>query len=241
MRKFGLIGRTLQHSFSKTFFEKLFIENSIDASYENIELKDINEVAEILKKDYSGLNVTIPYKEQIIPFLDELSPEAKKIGAVNVVSFTGGKTIGHNTDTYGFHNSIKPFLTNQHEKAIIFGTGGASKAIEFVLRSIGVEVIFISRNPKKSNEFAYSDVNEHMLRACKLLVNCTPVGTYSNIADFIDLPYEYLTENHLVVDLIYNPSKTMYLRKAEEQGAMILNGESMLNQQALKAWEIWNQ
>ena len=240
MRKFGLVGRSLGHSFSKPFFEKLFIAQSIDASYENIEIQTIDECISIFERQFSGLNVTIPYKEQIIPFLDELTNEAEKIGAVNTIQFKHGKRIGHNTDAYGFHNSIKPFLTNQHERALIFGTGGASKAVEFVLKSLGVDVIFISRTPKGENCFDYNEINERMISACKLLVNCTPVGTFPSVNEAITLPYDALTKDHLVVDLVYNPAKTKFLEKAEYNGAMILNGESMLRHQALKAWEIWN-
>jgi len=239
MVKYGLIGEILTHSFSKTFFEKYFEENGIEAKYENLELSKIEEIKSIFGNQFSGLNVTIPYKEQIIPFLDELTPEAKSIGAVNVIEFKKGKTIGHNTDAYGFRFSIKPFLTNQHERAIIFGTGGASKAVEFVLKSLGIDVVFVSRNPKEG-QFGYEDVNEYMTKACKLWVNCTPVGTFPNIEDCSPISFEYLTEEHLVVDLIYNPEKTLFLKKAEAKEAMILNGFSMLQHQALKAWEIWN-
>lgn len=241
MKNYGLIGRSLEHSFSKSFFEHYFHLHSIDATYENLELETIGEVVDVLKKEFSGLNVTIPYKEQIIPYLDELSKEAREIGAVNVVGFKDGRSIGYNTDAYGFQQSIKPFLTNLHERAIIFGTGGASKAIEYALKSIGVEVIFVSRNPEGTNQFAYEDVNNHMINACKLLVNCTPVGMYPDVEALLEIPYEFLTAQHLVVDLIYNPEKTRFLQKAEENGATLLNGESMLKQQALKAWEIWNK
>ena len=240
MKKYGLIGRSLRHSYSKSFFEHYFQAHAIESSYENVELETIDEVPEVLKSGFSGLNVTIPYKEQIIPYLDELSNEAHEIGAVNVVGFRDNRSIGYNTDAYGFHQSIKPFLTNLHERAIIFGTGGASKAIEYALKSIGVDVIFISRNPEGANEFAYKDVNDHMINACKLLVNCTPVGMYPFEDAFPDISYSCLTPQHLVVDLIYNPEKTKFLEKAEENGATIINGESMLKQQALKAWEIWN-
>lgn len=238
-KKYGLVGKSLNHSFSKGFFEEYFSSNNIDAEYENIEIQEINEIKLILKGQFSGLNVTIPYKEKIIPFLDELSSEAKNIEAVNVVEFKDGKAIGHNTDAYGFRFSIKPFLTNQHERAVIFGTGGASKAIEFVLKSLGIDVIYISRNPREG-QFTYEDVNEHMTRSCKLWVNCTPVGTFPNIEDCLPISFEYLTKEHLVVDLIYNPDKTLFLKRAEEKGAMILNGASMLKHQALKSWEIWN-
>ncbi|MDG1330683.1 MAG: shikimate dehydrogenase [Crocinitomicaceae bacterium] len=239
MKTYGLIGRSLGHSFSKSFFEYYFRENAIDASYQNYELETIDQVVDLFQKDIHGFNVTIPYKEAIIPFLDELSDEAKAIGAVNVVQVVNGKRVGHNTDAFGFHQSIKPFLTNRHERAIIFGTGGASKAVEYVLKNIGVDVIFISRDPRGSNQFHYNEVNHHMLQACKLLVNTTPVGTFPNINDFLDIPYSHLSHEHLAVDLIYNPEKTKFLEYAESEGAMILNGKSMLREQALKSWKIW--
>ena len=241
MRKFGLIGKTLSHSFSKAFFKSYFIENRIEANYENVEIETIEEIKTVLQKNFSGLNVTIPYKESILPYLNELSIEAKEIGAVNVIRFEKGKTVGYNTDAFGFHQSIKPFLTNQHERAIVFGTGGASKAVEYVLTKLGVEVIFISRNPKKENEFSYEQVNENMIKACKLIVNCTPIGTFPNIDECLSLPFDVLTEHHLVIDLVYNPPKTQLLKNAEANGAMILNGESMLKHQAIKSWEIWNK
>lgn len=240
MRNFGLIGKSLSHSFSQQFFTSYFEKNSIDANYSNFELKSIEEVTSLFQKDLQGLNVTIPYKQAIIPFLDELSQEAITIGAVNCIQFLNGKTIGHNTDAYGFHQSIKPFLTNQHERAMILGTGGASKAVEYVLKSLGIQPIFISRNPSKENEFGYDEINNHMLNACKLIVNTTPIGTFPAVDECVELPFEFLSPAHLVVDLIYNPSKTQLLQKSEEAGAQILNGESMLKQQALKAWEIWN-
>ena len=240
MKTYGLIGRSLGHSFSKSFFEEYFQKHQIQAEYLNFELSTIDEVTHLFEKEVSGFNVTIPYKEAIIPFLDDLSNEAKEIGAVNVVEVREGRKIGHNSDAFGFHQSIKPFLTNRHERAIVFGTGGASKAVEYVLKKIGVDVLFVSRNPNGENQFHYDEVNNHMLNACKLLVNTTPVGTYPNINDCIDIPFEHLSEEHLVVDLIYNPAKTKLLEKAEEAGATILNGESMLREQALKSWDIWS-
>ncbi len=242
MKTFGLIGKTLQHSFSKDFFSRLFAERQIAASYENFELSEIEEIVPILKSGaISGLNVTIPYKTAVIPFLDELSEEAAEIGAVNTIVFHSGKTIGHNTDAFGFHQSIKPFLTFQHEKALILGTGGASKAIAYTLKKIGLDVLYVSRNPNAQNEFGYDDINEYMLRACKLVVNCTPVGMFPSTNDCPKFPFNYLTTEHLVVDLIYNPAKTQFLLKAEENGATILNGQAMLEQQALKAWKLWRE
>lgn len=241
MKRFGLIGKTLKHSFSQSFFTDFFRENEIEAVYDNFELQDKSEIRALLREDLSGVSVTIPYKEEIIELLDELSPEAAEIGAVNCVSFNNGKTTGHNTDAYGFHQSIKPFLTNKHERAIILGTGGASKAIVHVLKQIGIDCIFISRNPVGENQFSYADINEHMLRACKLIVNCTPVGMYPDTKACIELPFQFLTPDHLVVDLIYNPVKTQLLQRSEAQGAQILNGETMLKQQALMAWKIWQE
>jgi shikimate dehydrogenase len=242
MKKYGLIGKRLDYSFSKTFFTDFFEKNQVAASYENIEIQSIQELTERdIFAQFSGLNVTIPYKKEIIPFLDELSSEAQAIGAVNTIRIENGKTKGYNTDAFGFHQSIKPFLTNQHEKALILGTGGASNAVEYVLKSIGVEVLFITRNPRERNHFSYKELNENMLKACKLIVNCTPLGTHPNVEEKPDFPTDFLTSDHLVVDLIYNPSKTRLLQESENQGASILNGYSMLQEQALKAWKIWNQ
>lgn len=241
MRKFGLIGKRLDYSFSKQFFTHKFQSEGIDATYENLELEDAGLMENILRNDnFSGLNVTIPYKEAIIPFLDELSEEARVIGAVNTVVFKDGKAIGYNTDAFGFHQSIKPFLTNLHERALILGTGGASKAVAHVFRSIGLEVLFVSRNPVNDKQFSYDQINEYMLRACKVVVNCTPVGTFPDSENAPEFPFQFLTEEHLVIDLIYNPEKTRFLLESEANGATILNGKSMLHEQALRAWELWN-
>lgn len=240
---FGLLGKSLKHSFSKSFFNNYFSDKGIDADYENIELVSDTDLEVFLKKDaykFRGLNVTIPYKETIIPFLHELTPEAQKIGAVNTIKIEKSKLIGHNTDAYGFHQSVKPFLTNQHEKALILGTGGASKAIAFVLNTIGIDVFYISTSQTGDRIFPYSAVNDHMLRACKCIINTTPVGMFPNEQEIINFPYQHLTADHLVVDLIYNPEKTLFLKAAEAQGAMTLNGLTMLKEQALEAWKFWN-
>lgn len=241
MRKFGLIGRSLEHSFSKSFFDSYFLEHKINATYQNIELTNIGEIKDGIFDQYQGLNVTIPYKEEIIPYLDSITHEASEIGAVNVVKIINGKPVGYNTDAYGFRNAIKPFLNNNHERAIIFGTGGASKSVEFVLKSIGIDVIFVSRNPKGENQYAYEEVNDLMTNACKMWVNCTPVGTFPNSLDKLPINFNHLTKQHFLVDLIYNPEKTMFLSEGEKKGAIILNGFSMLKHQAVKAWEIWNE
>jgi shikimate dehydrogenase len=240
MRNYGLLGKTLNYSFSKKFFEDFFEKHHLEAHFENYEIPSIENVAEVFTLSVNGLAVTIPYKETIIPYLDVLSEEAKEIGAVNVVQFKDGQKIGHNTDAFGFHQSIKPFLTFHHERALILGTGGASKAVAHVFRSLGIDVLFCSRDPKGRNQFPYSEVNNHMLNACKVIVNCTPLGTFPNVDECIELPFEYLTEDHLVIDLVYNPPKSLFLQRAEAAGATILNGESMLRHQALKAFEIWN-
>lgn len=239
MKKYGLIGRSLQHSFSESFFLEFFSKNSIDAVYHTLELSSIEEFAYL--NDYAGINVTTPYKEAVIPFLDELSEEARSIGAVNVVHYKNGRKIGYNTDSFGFRQSIKPFLTNQHERAIIFGTGGAAKAVNYVLRSLGIEVLFVSRKPIENNQFNYNEINENMINSCKLLVNCTPVGTFPDSDVCLELPYQFLSKDHLVIDLIYNPKKTNFLQNAAQFGAQVLNGESMLKEQALKSWNIWNK
>lgn len=240
MKTFGLIGKSLGHSFSKAFFSDFFEKNDILAEYVNIEVPDKSKLREVLCNKYSGLNVTIPYKEEIIPFLDELSEEAKEIGAVNTIKFSGDKLVGYNTDAYGFHQSIKPFLRNIHERALVFGDGGAAKAVKHVLYGLGIEVINVVRTKKDDSQFLYEDVNEYMMSVCKLVINTTPVGTYPNIDEVLPVPLDQFTEDHLVVDLIYNPERTVLLKKAEEQGSDIINGEAMLRAQALRAWEIWN-
>ncbi len=240
MPRFGLIGKTLGHSFSKNYFEDKFQQEGLENTFENFELAEIAEIQTVFSiSDLKGLSVTIPYKQAIIPYLDELSEEAAEIGAVNCISFQNGKKTGHNTDAFGFHQMIKPFLTNEHERAIILGTGGASKAVAYVLKKIGLNVIWVSRNPQ-NGQFSYDEINEHMLRACKVVVNCTPLGTFPDVDACVPFPFEYLTESHLCIDLIYNPEETKFLRESKLHGATTLNGLSMLKEQANKAWEIWN-
>lgn len=239
MKKYGLIGKSLQHSFSKNFFAKYFEQLGIDAIYDNIELDSIDKFYSV-KEEYDGFNVTIPYKESIISFLDELDPVASEIGAVNTIKRSNGKMIGYNTDAYGFAQSIKPFLTNRHERAMIIGTGGAAKAVAYSLEKLGIDVLYITRNPRDEFQFGYNEVNEQMISVCKLIVNCAPLGTYPNVNEAPDVDLKGLTDEHLVVDLIYNPAKTLFLTKAEEKGATIMNGLSMLELQALKSYEIWS-
>lgn len=242
MKHFGLIGKTLGHSFSAAFFKDYFEKNNIDAIYSNFELTDIAEIQSLFDQHLSGLNVTFPYKESVIPFLDRLDETASQIGAVNVIAFENGQKVGYNTDAYGFAQSIKPFLTFEHERALIFGTGGASKAIAHVFKTLGVEVYFISRQPDHTKRiYSYSEINEHMLNACKVLVNCTPIGTFPNIDASIELPFEFLTPAHLVIDLVYNPAETTLMKRAKTKGAAVMNGLSMLQHQALLSYEIWSR
>ena len=243
MINFGLIGKSLSHSFSRSYFEKKFIENELnDHFYKNFELETIEQFSNALKtQNLKGLNVTNPYKESIIPFLDELSIEAKEIGAVNCINIVNGKTIGYNTDAYGFGQSIKPFLDTTHGRALILGTGGASKAVAYALKKIGVEVFFAtSSNKKNTNTFFYDEINEGMMNAFKLIINTTPLGLYPNINEAPALPYHLFTDKHLAYDLIYNPEQTLFLKQAKEKGAVTINGLSMLHLQAQKSWEIWN-
>ncbi len=240
-KKYGLIGKSLAHSFSKGYFTQKFADDRIDAIYENISLSKIEAVRPVLLEDYAGCNVTIPYKEAIIPFIDELHGAAEIIQAVNTIEFKNGKTIGHNTDVFGFKQMIKPFLKSHNERAMIIGTGGAAKAVTYVLEELGVNVIHISRNPKGTHEFAYDDINENMIKFNGIIVNTTPIGMFPNVDEEVAIPYSFLNEKHLAIDLIYNPEETLFLKNAKTQGAWVLNGLTMLHQQAEKAWQIWNK
>jgi len=243
---YGLIGKNLKHSFSKDYFNQKFNDLKIDATYQNFELKSIQDIRAVFEsnsyriENLAGLNVTIPYKQSVIPFLDEIDDVAKSIGAVNTISFKNGKIKGYNTDAYGFQQMIKPFFKSHHERAIILGTGGASKAIAYVLEELGCIPIFISRYPNTENQFAYEEINKNMIEACPLIVNTTPVGMFPNEKNTVDFPTQYLTSKNLVIDLIYNPEETIFLQKAKSKGAWTLNGLTMLHQQAERSWKIWN-
>lgn len=239
---FGLIGKKLEHSFSKSYFTSKFKELELDSVYVNFELNSIDEIRGVFETEgLVGLNVTIPYKESIIPFLDEIDEVAQAIGAVNTVVIKDGKTKGYNTDAFGFKQMIKPFFKSHHERAIILGTGGASKAIAYVLEELGCSPIYISRYPNAENQFAYEEINKNMVEACPLIVNTTPIGMYPNENDEIDFPIEFLNEKNLVIDLIYNPKETIFLEKAKAKKSWTLNGLTMLHQQAEKSWLIWNE
>ena len=242
LKHYGLIGKTLGHSFSAAFFKDYFEKNNITATYSNFELNYIEDIQTIFSQNLSGLNVTFPYKESVLPFLDRLDESAAQIGAVNVLAFENGEKVGYNTDAYGFAQSIKPFLTFEHERALIFGTGGASKAVAHVFKQIGLDVFYISRNGNEANGvFRYEDINNHMLRSCRVLVNCTPVGTFPDVNACLELPFEHLTPAHLIIDLVYNPAQTELMKRAKAQGAAVMNGLSMLQHQALKSYEIWTR
>ena len=244
MNKYGLIGFPLGHSFSKKYFSEKFETGKIDAIYNLYELADISQFT-ALKDDNTlcGLNVTIPYKEKIIPFLDEVDATAARIGAVNVIKFirSGNKLLlkGYNSDAVGFEASIKPLLKPHHTKALILGTGGASKAIEFVLNKLNIQTVFVSRNPT-SGMISYAELDAETIKDYTIIINATPVGTFPHIDACPDIPYQFLSSEHLVFDVVYNPAKTLFLKKSEQRGATILNGEKMLELQAEAAWEIWN-
>lgn len=240
--KFGLVGKDISYSFSKGYFTKKFSELELsDHSYENFDLQSISEFKEIILRNSTikGLNVTIPYKQEVIPYLDKLNKKAKKIGAVNTIQFTKKGLKGYNTDFYGFQKSIEPYLKNHHEKALILGTGGASKAVSFVFDELNIKHKFVSRTPKK-NQFSYEDLDQKILSNYTIIVNCTPLGTHPNIEQKPGIPYSFLTAKHLLFDLIYNPEKTAFLQEGEALGASICNGHKMLEFQAEKSWEIWN-
>lgn len=246
MKKYGLIGYPLGHSFSKNYFNEKFHSESIDAEYLNFEIPNIKDINSVLvnNPELVGLNVTIPYKEQVIPYLDEIDPDASAIGAINVIRIIRqkGKTrlIGYNSDIIGFMQSIEPLLEPQHKKALILGTGGSSKAIFHGLKKLGVEAKFVSRTPKVGM-FTYEDLTPEVMDEYKVIVNCTPVGMYPRADEYPNIPYEYLTPNHLLYDLLYNPNTTLFMKKGADKGAVTKNGIEMLLLQAFAAWDIWNE
>lgn len=237
------MGKDISYSFSKGYFTDKFSDLQLDGySYENFDLQQIDELPDLIQSnpDVKGLNVTIPYKQEVLPYLDELDAQAKEIGAVNTIKFVGNQLIGYNTDAYGFQKSIEPFLKPHHAKALILGTGGASKAIAFVLGQLDVAVRFVSRNPERT-QLGYNELNRTVLENHTVVVNCTPLGTHPNVDEKPEIPYSYITAKHLLFDLIYNPEKTAFLKEGEKQGAVIANGHRMLQLQADRAWEIWRR
>ncbi|TRX10906.1 shikimate dehydrogenase [Flavobacterium gawalongense] len=243
-KRFGLLGRNINYSFSKGYFtDKFNNENFTGCTYENFDIQEITAFPEIIKNtsDLKGLNVTIPYKETVIPFLDKLSKKAAQIGAVNTIKITKkGKLKGYNTDYYGFKKSLEPLLQPHHKKALILGTGGASKGVAFALDELDIPYTFVSREAKE-NAIDYDRINATTFDNYQIIINSTPVGTSPNVDAFPLIPYEFFTDKHIAYDLIYNPAETQFLKKAAAQGAQIKNGLDMLIFQAEKAWKIWNK
>ena len=247
MRNFGLIGQSLVHSFSKDYFNKKFKTENIDALYSNFEIENTSSLRDLFSNhNLSGLNVTIPFKQKVISQLDSLDEISQEIDAVNTIKpfFKNNKLVslkGYNTDVYGFKQMVKPYLKSHHTKALVLGTGGASKAVAYVLNAYNIEVNFISRKklPTLNNYFTWNQINSHMVAQHYLIINTTPVGMYPNVDKEIKIAYDSLTSKHLVIDLIYNPEQTLFLKKALLKNAKILNGYQMLVHQALKAWDIW--
>lgn len=241
MGKYGLLGRNISYSFSRNYFGNKFEKENIVASYQNFDLQDIREFPQVLKDnpDLKGLNVTIPYKEAIIQFLDYLDPIAKEIGAVNTIKvLDSGELKGFNTDYYGFSEALRPHLKPEHKKALILGTGGASKAVSFALNKLRIDPVFVSRT--KNQPYIYEELNSEILKEHLVIINCTPLGTSPRTEDFPPIPIEYITPQHLIFDLIYNPARTKLMELASQKGASVSNGLRMLELQAEKSWEHWN-
>src|SRR5690606_4010166 len=239
VKNFGLIGKNIAYSFSESHFhDKFRKENITNSTYQLFDLKSISEVEELFQtKELKGFNVTIPYKEEIIPYLDELSPEAQKIGAVNCVKIQNNKRIGFNTDAFGFENSLQPLLEKHHQKALILGDGGVAKAVKFILTKLEIDYQSVTRK----GELRFPDLDKEIISEHPLIINCTPVGTFPDLEASPDIPYQFITTSHLLYDLIYNPEKTKFLQLGEIKGAKIKNGYEMLVLQAEKSWEIWSQ
>ena len=246
MDKYGLIGYPLEHSFSRNYFNEKFRNERIDAEYDNFEIPSIENLKEVLETtpNLRGLNVTIPYKEEVIRYLDELSPEARAIGAVNVIRVThkGSKTVlkGFNSDVIGFTRSIESMLEPLHRKALILGTGGAAKAVDYGLKSLGLGTLFVSRTARPG-VITYNDVTPDLIRSHKVIVNCTPLGMYPHVDSCPPLPYEAMDSHTLLYDLLYNPDETLFMQKGRQQGAITKNGLEMLLLQAFASWEMWQE
>jgi shikimate dehydrogenase len=247
MDKYGLIGYPLGHSFSISYFNQKFQDENIDAVYENYEIPSIDELPEVLSSnpELKGINVTIPYKEKVLPFLDSISPEARAIGAVNVirVSHKGNKTIlkGYNSDVIGFTKSIEPMLEKKwHQKALILGTGGASKAIDYGLRNLGLETVFVSRY-ERPGTIQYKNITPEVVKEYNVIINCTPLGMYPKTEVCPELPYEAMDNHTILYDLIYNPDETLFMKRGAEYGANVKNGLEMLLLQAFSSWEFWHE
>lgn len=243
MYKLGLLGKNISYSFSRTYFKTKFKQDNINnVSYENFDINSIQDFKSIIKnvKELKGLNVTIPYKESVIPYLDKLNKKAKEIGAVNTIKITkSGNLIGYNTDCYGFKKTLEPHLQKHHKKALILGTGGASKAVLYTLKKKGITCHYVSRKPAAHVKYTYQDLTAAIITEYTIIINCTPLGTFPNIDQYPNIPYNGITSNHILFDLIYNPEETQFLSRGKKQGAITINGLKMLEYQAEKAWSIW--
>jgi len=242
MTKYGIIGYPLGHSFSRGFFTEKFAREGIDAQYLNFEIPDVAMLRDVLRDnpELRGLNVTLPHKQAVIPLLDEMSDEAREIGAVNVIRVRDGRLRGYNSDIIGFSESIKPLLKPHHTKALVLGTGGASKAICVGLTRLGLEWTYVSRTPRESM-ITYEDLTPEVMAEYTVIVNCSPVGMYPKVDAAPAIPYECLTPRHLLFDLVYNPEDTLFMQKGRAHGAMVKNGLEMLHLQAIASWRFWNE
>jgi len=240
---YGLIGKKISYSFSKNYFTNKFKKSNLDSNYtyENLDLDDINQFKNIIKqKKFNGFNVTIPYKEKIIKFLDKLDSDAEKIGAVNTIKVCSNNQLkGYNTDYIGFIKSISPILNKTHKKAILLGSGGASKSIIFGLDKLNISSIVVSRSKEKGN-IIYEELNNEIINASQIIINCSPVGTFPKINECPKIPYKYINSKHICYDLIYNPLESKFLKESKKNNATILNGMEMLKIQAEESWKIWN-
>lgn len=240
--RFGLLGRNITYSFSRGYFTQKFEDLGLgDHSYENFDIQDISEFDSVLSQEnLRGLNVTIPYKEAVLPYLAELDDKAREIGAVNTIKLTRKGPKGYNTDAHGFQKSMEALVKPHHNKALILGTGGASKAVRWVLQQMGIETTYVSRS-EAAGQLTYGELDRAILEEHPLIVNCTPLGTFPKVEEKPPIPYQFIGQRHLLFDLIYNPDKTAFLAQGEARGASIGNGLGMLKWQAEKAWEIWNE
>ena len=240
-RKFGLIGKNIDYSFSKKYFSEKFKKENLDCTYSNFDIENISLIESILQKNgISGYNVTIPYKQEIIKFLDEIDEVAKAIGAVNTIKKIDNKNIGFNTDSIGFEKSLIPLIENKKpDSALILGGGGASKAVKYVLKKFKINYSTVSRKEGKS-EFIYENLNDVIINRFKMIINCSPVGTFPNINKCPNIPYKHLTKEHVLYDLVYNPIESLFLRRGRELGCKTKNGLEMLEIQANESWGIWN-
>jgi len=239
-RKFGLIGYPLSHSFSPTYFKRKFERDDIsDSRYDLYPIESIHKLPEIVQEGVLGLNVTIPYKEEVLEYVDELSPEAEIIGAVNTLKINNDKICGYNTDAFGFRTSLIRLLNGTIiENALILGSGGASKAVQYVLTEMGIKSMVVSRS---KGDILYSELDQKLIESSRLIVNTTPLGMSPKIDELPPIPYSYIGDKHFLYDLIYNPEKTLFLERGLMQNAHVMNGYDMLCLQAEKSWEIWNK